>query len=159
MTSGSRPIRSNKHAAPESANHAKNKSRGRRAMKNAIGAATHKLRHWKQSTNLPQRPPPSIARKRKIKSAGPSSFASKCVIRQVARTPKTSRVQKASRILLRPALRNVGVRVQVVANLHRPRHRPLVVKSAGPALSPRLLLNVYLVGLATAVPTFQGEAR
>src|SRR2546425_1184213 len=114
-------MRSNKQAAPDSANHVSSRSSGFAETKNAIGIATHKLRHWKQSINLATSPFPKRARNRTMRSAGPSSLASKCVIRQVARTARTSRAQKAPRITQPlPALRDVSVRVQVIADLHGP---------------------------------------
>ena len=81
-------MRSNKQAAPESATHVSSKSNGLRETKNAIGTATHKLRHWKQSINLAASPFPKSARNLMMRSAGPSSLASRCVIRQVARTAR-----------------------------------------------------------------------
>src|SRR5262249_1959960 len=43
---------------------------------------------------LPAKPPPRRARNRTIRSAGPSSLASRCVTRQVARAARTNRAQK-----------------------------------------------------------------
>ncbi len=91
MTTACWPRCSKRQAAPESANHVKSKSNGLRETKNATGAATQRLRHWKQSTSLPMNPMPKRARKRAIRSAGPSSLANKCVIRQVTRAASTSR--------------------------------------------------------------------
>jgi hypothetical protein len=45
MITGVCPKRSSRHAAPDSANQAINRSPGVLATKNAMGAATQKLRH------------------------------------------------------------------------------------------------------------------
>ena len=81
-------MRSNKQAAPDSANHVSSRPNGLWETKKAIGSAIHKLRHWKQSISLPANPLPKRARIRTMRSAGPSSLASKCVIRQVASAAK-----------------------------------------------------------------------
>ena len=54
-------------------------------------AATHKLRHWKQSISRPAKVLPSHARKRNTASTGPSSCAGRCVTRQVARAASRKR--------------------------------------------------------------------
>jgi hypothetical protein len=86
----------------------------------------------KQSISLPIGRFPSHARNRTIRSAGPSSLASRCVTRQVARTARTNRVQKlASSIFLdqhRPSPRKVAgprpslLRLLGVVSVRRPDH-------------------------------------
>jgi len=88
MITGSCTARSNRQAAPERANHASIRSEGLRQVNKATGAATQTLRQLKQSISLPAEPLPRRARKRTTRSLGPSSFASKWVIRQVARTAR-----------------------------------------------------------------------
>lgn len=64
MTTGGAPIvcrddqRSSRQAPPEIANQDMIQSTGWLATKNATAAATHRLRHWKQSISLPQKPAP-----------------------------------------------------------------------------------------------------
>lgn len=70
-----------------------------------MGAATQKLRQWKQSINWPRIPLPRRARKLATRSAGPSSLASKWVTRQVARTVTTNFGQK-SKASIDSAVRN-----------------------------------------------------
>ena len=60
-----------------------------RETNNANGAATQMLMQLKQSIRLPMKPVAQARRNRKMMSAGPSSFASRWVTRQVARTART----------------------------------------------------------------------
>ena len=65
-------------------------SRQPSAMPKANGRATHKLKQLKQSIIWPQNPEPTAVRSRRIRSQGPSSLASRCVIRQTASAPSRS---------------------------------------------------------------------
>jgi hypothetical protein len=95
MITGSCTTRSSTQAAPDRASHASTRSDRLRQVSNATGAATQTLRQLKQSISLPACPLPRRARMRRTKSAGPSSFASRWVIRHVARMPRTKRDQKS----------------------------------------------------------------
>jgi len=99
MITGSCTARSNTQAAPDRANHAKIRSNGLRQVSTAIGAATHTLRQLKQSISFPVDPLPRSARNLTTTSAGPSSFARKWVIRQVARIANTNRTQKLASLI------------------------------------------------------------
>ena len=94
MITGSCTARCKRQAAPESASQMSSQSSGFRETKSATGAAIHRLRHSKQSISLPAKLCPKRTRNRTIKSAGPSSLASRCVIRQVARAARTNLIQK-----------------------------------------------------------------
>ena len=100
MTTGSRPARSSKHAAPESANQANSSRTGLPPIKKLIGKAIHKLRHLKQSIRFPAGPVPNRRLTFAIRLAGPSSLDSKCVIRQVARAARANLIQKLVSIIL-----------------------------------------------------------
>ena len=86
--SGAPPIRSNRQAPPDSASHENTQVTNVVDTKSAAGAAIHRLRQLKQSIRLPTNPSPTRRRNRNMTSAGPSSFASRCVTRQVARTAR-----------------------------------------------------------------------
>src|SRR5262245_7899028 len=88
---GSGLSRSRRQAPPERASQLIIHSVGWRETNNAIGAATQRLRQLKQSINVPARLWPNNLRKRKMMSPGPSSLASRCVTRHVARTARTNR--------------------------------------------------------------------
>src|SRR5258706_1503660 len=107
---------SNKQAAPDSANHISSRSSGRRETKKASGSAIHKLRHWKQSISLPATELPKRARTRTMKSAGPSSLASKCVTRQVTRMARMNLDQKPISLIAS----GVTLRLQVITDFDRP---------------------------------------
>src|SRR5437867_121338 len=109
-------MRSNKQAAPDSANHVSSRSSGLRETKKASGSAIHRLRHWKQSISLPASPLPKRARSRTMRSAGPSSLASKCVIRHVARTARMNLDQKAISLIAS----GLTLRLQVITDFDRP---------------------------------------
>jgi hypothetical protein len=93
MTTAACPKRSSRHAAPDSASQAIRRSPGVAATRSAIGAATQKLRQWKQSISLPMGRVPSRARSRARRSAGPSSLARRWVTRQVARAARSNLAQ------------------------------------------------------------------
>ena len=90
------PSRSNRHAPPESASQLTNQTTGFVETNSAKGAATQMLMQLKQSMRLPINPSPSQRRVRKTISAGPSSFASRWVTRQVARTARRKRNTNSS---------------------------------------------------------------
>ncbi len=93
MLTGCRPLRSSRQAPPESASQQNTHSTRLRDTKTAAGAAIQRLRQLKQSISSPKMLRPSNPRNRTIMSAGPSSFASRCVTRQVPRTARTKRNQ------------------------------------------------------------------
>jgi len=112
MITGSWPKRSSRQAAPESASHVNSQSSHLCDTKSAAGAAIQKLRQLKQSISLPIRRSPSHTRNRTMISAGPSSLASRCVTRQVARTATANRVQRSKS--------RKASTLQIVADANRP---------------------------------------
>ena len=119
-----------------------------------IGTATQMLRQSKQSINLPIIPFPKRARTRARMSPGPSSLASRCVIRHVAKLAR----MKRSHALLSLMLWSI-CRRQIVADAHSPGRRQLAVESACKAVAPGLILHVELKCLAAALSPLQCEAR
>lgn len=99
---GSCPSLSKRQAPPERASQQNSQSRGLVDTKRAAGAAIERLKHLKQSINLPARLWLSSARNLTIMSAGPSSLANRWVTLQVARTARTSLGQKPSWFIASP---------------------------------------------------------
>ena len=91
MTTGSVVIRSSRQAPPDTASQLISHSGGLSETNNAVGTAIQILRQEKQSISCPAKLRPSLARNLTIKPAGPSSYANRCVTRQVARTARTNR--------------------------------------------------------------------